>query len=292
MHKEALVRTGSTGSTGSTGPAGTASNTGATGPTGKTALLVLSSGLELRPNTGATGNTAAILTDRSSGPNGSNWFNRINWTNWIYWINRFNWFDWFDWFDWINWSIGVTCPTGDTCPQGVAGTATNTGATGFTGPTGNTGPQGLPGTASNTGATCLSGSAFPINYGYFAGVNLGQSVTSGNPFTFNTSTSGGVMTLTGSNMININATGTYVVSFGVESYSSSGRTIGLNVSGTILPQAQINVACVSGSAEMISATIILNLQSTDTIQLVTAGASTITTYAYCVSAYVTLHQIA
>jgi hypothetical protein len=47
-------------------------------------------------------------------------------------------------------------------PQGIPGTATNTGATGEMGPTGPTGPQGIPGTATNTGATGPAGISGPM----------------------------------------------------------------------------------------------------------------------------------
>jgi Collagen triple helix repeat (20 copies) len=52
----------------------------------------------------------------------------------------------------------VVGPTGAAGPQGIPGTATNTGATGYTG---YTGPQGIPGTSANTGST---GSTGPTGY--------------------------------------------------------------------------------------------------------------------------------
>jgi hypothetical protein len=57
-------------------------------------------------------------------------------------------------------NTGATGRTGPTGPQGIEGTAANTGATGPTGPTGRTGPtglQGIAGTATNTGATGPTG---------------------------------------------------------------------------------------------------------------------------------------
>jgi hypothetical protein len=58
-------------------------------------------------------------------------------------------------FDFL--SKGPTGYTGIRGQDGVAGSATNTGATGYTGYTGNTGPQGIPGSATNTGATGYTG---------------------------------------------------------------------------------------------------------------------------------------
>ena len=57
---------------------------------------------------------------------------------------------------------GVTNgPRGETGPQGIPGSASNTGATGRTGPTGFTGPEGIPGSASTTGATGATGRTGP-----------------------------------------------------------------------------------------------------------------------------------
>lgn len=49
----------------------------------------------------------------------------------------------------------------------------------------------------------------------FVATGTAQTVTTGNPFTFNTVTINGPITLTSSNTINVNATGTYVISYGV-----------------------------------------------------------------------------
>ncbi len=98
--------------------------------------------------------------------------------------------------------------------------------------------------------------------------------------------------MTSSNTINVNATGTYVISYGVTTNSSTGKTIALKINATTAADTPINIASVSGSPQMISATIIKNLVSTDTIQLITAGATTITTNNFNVVAYVTIFQIA
>jgi collagen type VII alpha len=55
----------------------------------------------------------------------------------------------------------VVGPTGAAGPQGIPGTATNTGATGYTG---YTGPQGIPGTSANTGSTGSTGATGPTGY--------------------------------------------------------------------------------------------------------------------------------
>ena len=134
----------------------------------------------------------------------------------------------------------------------------------------------------------------PVNNGYFSFIATGtaQSVTTGNPFTFNTVTANGPMTLTSSNTINVNATGTYVISYGVTTNNSTGKTIALRRNATTASDTPINIASVSGSQQMISATIIKNLVSSDTIQLITAGATTVTTHNFNLVAYVTIFQIA
>jgi len=99
------------------------------------------------------------------------------------------------------------------------------------------------------------------------------------------------MTITTANTINVNVTGRYVISYGVTTNNSTGKTIALRISGTTAPDSPINIASVSGSQQMISATIIKNLASTDTIQLITAGATTVTTHNFNVVAYITIFQI-
>lgn len=126
----------------------------------------------------------------------------------------------------------------------------------------------------------------------FVATGTAQTVTTGNPFTFNTVTINGPITLTSSNTINVNATGTYVISYGVTTNNSTGKTIALKINATTAADTTINIASVSGSQQMISATIIKNLVSTDTIQLITAGATTITTNNFNVVAYVTIFRIA
>ena len=191
--------------------------------------------------------------------------------------------------------IGATGATGATGITGVTGTTGIIGPIGATGATGITGPTGDIGPTGSTGATGSTGQSFPTNSGYFAFVATGtaQVVSSGNPFTFSTTTINGAMTLTSSNTINVNATGRYVISYGVTNNGTSGRTIALKINATTAPDTPINIASVSGNQQMISVTVIKNLVSTDTIQLITAGAgaSTITTNTFNVVAYVTIFQI-
>jgi hypothetical protein len=99
------------------------------------------------------------------------------------------------------------------------------------------------------------------------------------------------MTLTTSNTIHVNATGTYVISYGVTTNNNAGKTIALKINAATPPDTPINIASVAGSQQMISATILKNLTSTDTIQLITAAATTITTHNFNVVAYITIFQI-
>jgi len=129
--------TGWTGVTGWTGPMGTALNTGATGWTGRTGSTGSTGFTGPKGDTGAKGDPGADGNNGEGGAVGPK--GDTGWT-------------------------GLTGPRGTTGDQGwrgdtgpdytgPTGYTGKTGWTGQTGWTGATGPQGIPGTAVNTGAT-------------------------------------------------------------------------------------------------------------------------------------------
>lgn len=160
--------------------------------------------------------------------------------------------------------IGLTGATGATGPQGPIGLTGATGATGATGPQGPVGPQGPQGPAG----TLVNQNATLYN-------TATQTVTSGTALTVPTVLTNNGLTAS-TNSLTVPATGTYLVSYTVNTATGATGTdnVSIGINGVTQAATQRPLSTTSSTG----GSYITNLTANDVITLVptATGATDIT----------------
>ncbi|MCX6351399.1 MAG: hypothetical protein NTX03_06030 [Bacteroidetes bacterium] len=128
-------------------------------------------------------------------------------------------------------------------------------------------------------------------YAAYVASGTGLTVTSGNAFTFNNITSSSNITISSSKTLKVLVAGVYQISYYVTDGISGGRTIGLKVNSATATNTVISLSSNPSSPYNIGSTVILVLKANDTIQLINAGSSSMTTTDYNVIANISITQL-
>lgn len=166
--------------------------------------------------------------------------------------------------------IGVPDPNALTNKIGATGTTGATGATGVTGPTGTTGDTGTTGPTGTTGDTGVTGATGVLAgvYAYIYDNAATQSVINAAPVLFNTNgtISGGITHTPGTSDIIVPNTGTYLISYLVNSATDMVFAVAVNASAFGFTEAG-SIQTGVGETRQVAWTGILSLSAGDAVTL-------------------------
>jgi len=235
---------GATGPAGNTGPTGAIGTTGSTGPNGPTGPSGVTGASGVTGPTGSTGTTGPNGTTGATGPTGT-----------------------------IQGAAGATGVTGSTGNQGPQGARGSTGSTGNPGPPGQTGNTGATGPAGATGAqgdNGPTGNVFNMNTTAVRGETLSDTDTH---MIYLVDNSGGTQN-SGGGSGHTGVSNGNPQTFTLPHANVQGRVVILIATCRNISASNACNAPTDPNTEVIDgAQIIANVQGTDTIVSLGAGAS-------------------